>query len=76
MKSRMSVTLDRSIIHRIESLSVNFKSRSEFIEVAVQRFITHLDREESEQRDIEILNSHADKMNEEAEDVLGYQVLS
>jgi hypothetical protein len=33
-----------------------------------------LERQEAEQRDLEILNRRADELNEEAEDVLAYQV--
>ena len=58
----------------IERCSTDYRSRSEFIEAAVEHFIRHLERQEAEQRDLNILNRHADALNEEAEDVLAYQV--
>ena len=51
-----------------------FRSRSDLVEAAVERFIAHLERKEVEQRDMEILNRRAGRLNAEAEDVLGYQV--
>lgn len=35
----------------------------------------HLERQEAEQRDLDILNRHADALNKEAEEVLAYQVV-
>ncbi len=74
MKSKMSITLDSALVPEIESHAADFGSRSELIEAAVHYFIAHLEREEAERRDVEILNRRADELNVEAEDVLGYQV--
>ena len=74
MKTKTSVTLAPSVLKGIAMHSGEFKSRSQFIETAVQHFLTHLERTETEQRDLEIINQHADALNEEAEDVLRYQV--
>lgn len=35
---------------------------------------TNLEREEAEQRDVEIINRNADRLNAEAEDALDFQV--
>ena len=59
---------------RIERHKAEFKNRSEFIEAAVQYYIAHLEREETERLDLQIINERADELNAEAEDVLGYQV--
>ena len=75
MKSKMSITLNGALRRGIEDRFGEFRSRSEFIEAAVQFFIAHLEREEAERRDVEILNRRADALNAEAEDVLGYQVI-
>lgn len=74
MKTKTSVTLTPSLLDGIDRHAGEFKSRSQFIEIAVQRFLSHLEREETERRDLQIINRHADTLNEEAEDVLGYQV--
>ncbi len=42
--------------------------------MAVEYFIRHLELQEAEQRDVDILNRRADALNEEARDVLAYQV--
>ena len=74
MKTKTSITLASSVLKGIAMQSGEFKSRSQFIGIAVQRFLTHLERRETEQRDLEIINQNADALNEEAEDVLRYQV--
>ena len=74
MKTKTSVTLAASVLDRINKHAGEFKSRSQFIEVAVQHFIAHLERREAVRRDREIINRRANFLNEEAEDVLKYQV--
>ncbi len=74
MKTKTSVTLTPGLLDGIDKHSEEFRSRSQFIEIAVQRFLNDLEREETEQRDLQIINRLADTLNEEAEDVLGYQV--
>ena len=74
MKTKTSVTLDGGLLRGIDQHAADYKSRSEFIETAVEYFIHHLERQEAEQRDLDILNRRADALNEEAEDVLAYQV--
>ena len=74
MKTKTSVTLDGGVLQGIDEHARDYRSRSEFIEAAVEYFIRHLERQEAEQRDLDILNRHADALNEEAEDVLAYQV--
>jgi Arc/MetJ-type ribon-helix-helix transcriptional regulator len=73
MKSKISITLSGGALRRIEAHVGEFKSRSDLVEAAVERFIAHLERKRIEQRDVEIINRLADKLNAEAEDVLGYQ---
>ncbi len=74
MKTKTSVTLEGTLLRGIERLTTDYKSRSAFIEAAVEHFIRHLERQEAEQRDLDILNRRADALNEEAADVLAYQV--
>lgn len=74
MKAKTSITLSGNLLRGIDEHAGDFRSRSDFIEAAVRNFIARLDRREAEQRDLEIINHRADALNEEAEDVLSYQV--
>ena len=74
MKVKTSITVDGRLVRGLDEHAREFKSRSEFIEAAIEHFITHLDRQAAEQRDLDILNKRADALNEEARDVLAYQV--
>lgn len=74
MKTKTSVTLDGGLLQGIDEHATEYRSRSEFIEAAVEHFIRHLEREKAEQKDLDILNRRADVLNKEAEDVLAYQV--
>ena len=74
MKMKTSVTLDGGVLQGIDAHAREYRSRSEFIEAAVGYFIQHLERQQADQKDLEILNRRANVLNEEAEDVLAYQV--
>ena len=74
MKSKTSITLSQSLLKGMDEFVASFKSRSDFIEAAIRHFIAHLNREQMERRDLEIINRRADALNEEAKDVLDYQV--
>ena len=74
MKVKTSITLSNEILEAIDLHMEEYRSRSEFLETAARKFIAQLTRKEAEQRDLEILNRHADTLNAEAEDVLTYQV--
>lgn len=73
MKTKTSITLSPNVLDGIDKYSGEYGSRSGFIETAVRRFLADLQRKETERRDIEIINQHADGLNSEARDVLGYQ---
>lgn len=74
MKTKTSVTLDEELLQGIDRHSREYRSRSAFVEASIIYFIRRLERQEAEQRDLAILNNRADALNEEAEDVLRYQV--
>lgn len=74
MKSKTSITLDDGLLRGIDDRAIGYKSRSAFIEVAVEHFIRHLERQQADRKDLDLLNRHATDMNREAEDVLDYQV--
>lgn len=73
MKVKTSITLSRELLEAIDARTGRGRSRSEFIETAVQAFLDKSMREERGARDLEILNRHATRLNREAVDVLAYQ---
>jgi len=48
--------------------------RSELVEAALREFLPLLQKRDAS-TDVEIINAHAAELNEEAEDVLSYQVI-
>ncbi|MDL1978529.1 MAG: ribbon-helix-helix domain-containing protein [Deltaproteobacteria bacterium] len=74
MKVKTSITLSAEVLKAIDLYIGEYKSRSAFLETAARQFIIQLEQKETEQRDLEIINRHADSLNAEAEDVLTYQV--
>jgi len=74
MKVKTSITLSEDLLREIERYAVSHRSRSEFIEAAITAYLEARKRQERDRKDLEILNTHADRLNKEAEDVLSYQV--
>ena len=74
MKRKTSVTLSVELLHTIDRLSGDSGNRSQFIEMALLFYIDQTIRKERNARDIELINLQADRLNEEALDVLAYQV--
>ena len=74
MSVRMSVILPDDVFLTVKTLSRQYKSQSQFVEIAIRRFINHIRREEQHQRDIEIINRHAEQLNAETQDALRYQI--
>ena len=75
MKVKTSITLSRDLLETIDRRSASSKSRSRFVEQAVRCYVAQLERSEADARDLEILDRRADTLNEEACDVLEYQVI-
>lgn len=74
MKIRTTISLPEELVHAIDRRAQDFKTRSDFIEMAVRAFIAQLIRDEQNARDLAIINQRADQLNREAADVLAYQV--
>ena len=74
MKTKTSITLSEQLLVAVDKHAQGFKSRSSFIEAAVLFFLADLERRKTELQDLEIINRRADSLNDEAADVLGYQV--
>ncbi len=74
MKVKTSITLPEDLVLQIDGLAGQYGNRSALIERAVRDLLAAQSKRQREARDLEILNRHADALNEEAEDVLAYQV--
>ncbi len=74
MKVKTSVTLSPETLRAIDEIAGALRNRSRVIELAVLEFIERRRRAARDARDLEILNRSADALNEEVEDILGYQV--
>jgi metal-responsive CopG/Arc/MetJ family transcriptional regulator len=73
MKEKTSITLSRDVLAKVDRLAGS-KSRSAFIERVLRQYLVERSRREIQARDLQILNSKADELNAEVDDVLDYQV--
>ncbi len=74
MKVKTSITLPQDLVHKMDKLSGFYGNRSALIEKAVRMLIETEEKRQRDLNDLEILNQKAEIFNEEAEDVLSYQV--
>ena len=75
MKVKTSITLTEELLHAIDEQTGPRKNRSDFIEKAVRAYIAQAVRSAKNARDLETINRCADHLNEEAADVLSYQII-
>jgi metal-responsive CopG/Arc/MetJ family transcriptional regulator len=75
MKVKTSITLSEDLLKTIDELAGEHKNRSDFIENALRAFVREILRARKNERDVEIINREADRLNREAADVLEYQTL-
>lgn len=73
MNAKTSVTLSEDLLAVVDELVADSGDRSEFIERAVRVFIAQVKRARADQRDREIIDRHAERLNREAADVLAFQ---
>jgi len=74
MKVKTSVTLSQDLVQLIDRHAEGENNRSAFIELAVRTYLEILDRSKRDRHDLQIINRLSKKLNQEAEEVLGYQV--
>jgi metal-responsive CopG/Arc/MetJ family transcriptional regulator len=73
MRVRASITLSKELLEVVDEYARQRKeTRSAFIEAALRAFIDGRTRDVQNAGDLEIINQHADSLNREAIDVLGY----
>ena len=74
MKLKTSVTLSEDIMKTVKRAAKRGESRSETIERLVREGLAARARRAADDKDLALINRHADTLNAEAEDVLTYQV--
>jgi len=75
MKVKTSITISEELLKVVDKRArQSKKNRSDFIEAAILAFIAGLIRDEQNARDLEIINRRADYLNQEAAEVLAYQI--
>ena len=66
------VSLPKDLLDQANQMDKN-EQISDVIETALREFVKRKTRAERDKRELEIINANADKLNEEALDVLEYQ---
>jgi hypothetical protein len=74
MKLKTSVTLSEDIVKGLARVARRGESRSVTIERLLRNGMAAEARRAADARDRALIDRHADALNEEAEDVLAYQV--
>ena len=72
MKVKTSVTLDENLLNRIDGLLSDHETRSAFFHDAVTQLADKRERALRDAKDLDILNSKAAELNEEALDNLTF----
>lgn len=74
MEIQTSVNLSDELISVIDQIIGSSGSRSDFIEHVLRQYLKNRLKENLNSIDLKIINNNANSLNEEAEDVLTYQV--
>jgi metal-responsive CopG/Arc/MetJ family transcriptional regulator len=74
MKIDTIVTLSEDLLAALDRCTRDAQDRSAIVEAALRAYLARPRRGE-DATDLEIINSHAVELNEEAADVLEYQVI-
>ncbi|HYU34325.1 MAG TPA: ribbon-helix-helix protein, CopG family [Thermoanaerobaculia bacterium] len=74
MKIETTVALSEDLVAALDSRSEGPQERSALIEAALRAYLAWPQQGE-DAADLETINSHATELNEEAADVLEYQVI-
>lgn len=73
MKVKTSVTLSEDIVRALDRTARKGESRSQTLERLVREGLAARARQAADARERALLDRHADALNAEVEDVLGYQ---
>lgn len=72
MRIKTSITLPAELLHAIDQHDPN---RSSFIERAVRAYLARIEKSRRDSVDVKIIECNAERLNQEASDVLEYQRL-
>ena len=72
MRVKTSITLPKELLGRLDRVD---KNRSFLLERAALAYLTQLEGQVRDQRDIEIIDRNAERLNREAMETLEYQQL-
>jgi hypothetical protein len=72
VRVKTSITLPADLLRRLDRLERN---RSAILERAALAYLARVERQARDRRDVEIIDRNADRLNREAIDTLGYQLL-
>ena len=73
MKVKTSITLSDDLLKAVDELAGGSGKRSAVIERVLRSFLRRRSRALAERRELAILNRVAERLNDEAADVLSYQ---
>jgi metal-responsive CopG/Arc/MetJ family transcriptional regulator len=74
MKVEAHIKLEKELLDAVDELSGGESHRSELIEEALQAYVNRVTHDHDDERDVEIINQHAEELSKEALDVLDYQI--
>jgi hypothetical protein len=74
MKLKTSLTLSEDVVQLLARATRKGESRSKAVERLLREGLRARARRDTDRKDLALINEHADSLNAEAEDVLGYQV--
>lgn len=74
MKVKTSVTLDKGLLDQVDESLPQYKNRSLLVEEAIRYFLKQKLKEMREEKDFLLLNKNSAQLNQEAKDVLTYQI--
>ena len=72
VRVKTSITLPQELLRRLDRIN---KNRSALLECAALAYLAQLERLARDERDTQIINANAGRLNREAMDTLGYQQL-
>jgi metal-responsive CopG/Arc/MetJ family transcriptional regulator len=74
MKLKTSITLTEDVVKIVDRQTRKGESRSRAIERLLREGLAARERQEAHAKELALINRHAEQLNEEAADVLAYQV--
>ena len=74
MEIKTAIAVDKALLEKAAKLSHRYRNRSALMEAVLRAYVARVSRQEKRARDLAIINRRADDLNQEARDVLDYQV--